>query len=109
MRVLLASLALLAVSIVFLGGVQGGDKDKAVTLKGTITCAKCDLGVEQKCMTVIVVKDGKDKGTYYLDDKSGKANHKTICQTPTAGSVTGVVSTKDDKKTITASKVTFDK
>jgi Family of unknown function (DUF6370) len=108
MRVVLASILMLAVSIVFLGGVQGGDKDKAVTLKGTITCAKCDLGKETKCMTVIVVKDGKDKGTYYLDDKAGKANHKTICTEAKPGSVTGVVTTKDDKKTITATKVTFD-
>jgi len=110
MRVLLTSTFLLAIGILVLGGAQAGEKtDKPVTLKGTITCAKCDLGVETKCMTVIVVKDGKDKGTYYLDDKAGKANHKTICQAPSAGSVTGVVTTKDDKKTITATKVTFDK
>jgi hypothetical protein len=108
MRVLLTSTFLLAIGILVLGGVQAGEK-KEVTLKGTITCAKCDLNVEKTCMTVIVVKEGKDKGTYYLDAKSGKANHKTICQEPMAGSVTGVVSTKDDKKTITASKVTFDK
>jgi hypothetical protein len=109
MRVLLTSTLLLAVGFLVLGGAQAGDKEKVVTLKGTITCAKCDLGVEKKCMTVIVVKEGKAKGTYYLDDKAGKANHKTICQAPKAGSVTGVVTTKDDKKIITASKVTFDK
>ncbi len=111
MRVLLTSTFLLALGILVLGGVQAGEKEKVVTLKGTITCAKCDLGVEKKCMTVIVVKEGKDKKdvTYYLDEKAGKANHKTICQAPMAGSVTGVVSTKDDKKVITASKVTFDK
>jgi Family of unknown function (DUF6370) len=108
MRVLLASILMLAVSIVFLGGVQGGDKDKAVTLKGSITCAKCGLSVETKCMTVIVVKEkGKDV-TYYLDNKSGKENHKEICTEAKPGSVTGVVTTKDDKKTITATKVTFD-
>ena len=100
MRVLLTSTFLLALGILVLGGVQAGEKDKVVTLKGTITCAKCDLSVEDKCMTVIVVKEGKDKKdvTYYLDEKAGKKNHGTICKTPTAGSVTGVVTTKGDKR-----------
>ena len=112
MRVLLTSTFLLAVGVLVLGGVQAGDTkdEKVVTLKGSITCAKCGLSVEKTCMTVIVVKEGKDKKdvTYYLDTKSGKANHKAICTEAKAGSVTGVVSSKDDKKTITATKVTFD-
>lgn len=110
MRVLLASLTLLAVSIVFLGGVQGGEKDKAVTLKGTITCAKCDLGKETTCMTVIVAKD-KDKKdvTYYFDTAGSKKYHGKVCTEAKPGSVTGVVATKDEKHTITVSKVEFDK
>src|SRR5437660_271974 len=60
MRVLLASLMMLAVGLVLLGGVEGGEKDKVVVLKGSITCAKCDLGKETTCMTVIVAKN-KDK------------------------------------------------
>src|SRR4029077_4866661 len=40
---------------------QEEKKGKEVTLKGTITCAKCDLAKEDSCMTVIVVKEkGKD-------------------------------------------------
>ena len=110
MRTLCLSVAFLAVAVMFLGAAQGGEKkDKEVTLKGRITCAKCDLGVEEKCTTVIVVKVDKKDVTYYLDAKSGKENHKTICQAGKNGVVIGVVSTKDDKKIITATKVTFDK
>ena len=77
------------------------------TLKGTITCAKCDLKKESKCMTVIVVKeDGKDV-VYYFDDAAGKKNHKEICQTPKEGSVTGTVGKDGDKHTIKVSKVEF--
>lgn len=107
MRVALFAVLGLAVCLV---SVRAEDKkdDKATTLKGTITCAKCDLGKEAKCTTVIVVKeDGKDV-IYYLDEKSGKANHKTICQAGKPGSVTGKVSEKDGKKIITASKVSFE-
>ena len=108
MRVVLASILMLAVAVVFLGGVQGGEKDKAVTLKGTITCAKCDLKVEKKCATVIKVsEDGKDV-VYYLDDESAKKNHKKICTEAKKGSVTGKVSEKDGKKIVTATKVEFE-
>jgi hypothetical protein len=80
-------------------------QDKEVTLKGKITCAKCDLKKADKCATVIVVKeDGKDV-VYYFDDKSHKDNHKSICTEPKDGSVTGKVSEKDGKKVITATKV----
>jgi hypothetical protein len=77
------------------------------TLKGTITCAKCDLKKESKCMTVIVVKeDGKDV-VYYFDDASGKKNHKEICQSPKEGSVTGTVSKDGDKMVVKVTKVEF--
>jgi hypothetical protein len=80
-------------------------QDKEVILKGKVTCAKCDLKQTDKCATVIVVKeDGKDV-VYYLDDKSHKDNHRTICTDPKDGSVTGKVSEKDGKKIITATKV----
>lgn len=79
------------------------------TIKGKITCAKCDLGKEDKCMTVIVAKeDGKDV-IYYFDDKSGKANHGKICKAAMDGEVTGKVEKKGDKNIITTSKVTFTK
>jgi hypothetical protein len=87
--------------------VRAAGEKKEVTLKGTITCAKCDLKESAKCATVIKVTEGADKGVYYFDAKSHKANHKTICQSPMEGTVTGTISEKDGKKYITVSKVDF--
>src|SRR5262245_60184183 len=42
-------------------------KDGEKTLTGKITCAKCDLGTEKACTTVIVVKEGGKDVTYYFD------------------------------------------
>ena len=83
---------------------------KEVTITGTITCAKCDLGVEKTCQTVI---KGKAKGSdkeevYYFDKDSSSKNHKTICKEAKKGSVTGTVEEKDGKKVITVKDVKFD-
>jgi hypothetical protein len=94
--------ALLALSM----GLRAQD-GKEVTLKGSITCAKCDLKQADKCATVIKVeKDGKDV-VYYFDQASHKKNHSKICQTPMPGTVKGTVSEKDGKKVIKVSEVTF--
>jgi hypothetical protein len=101
---------LLGVAVVFamVTVVMAAD-DKEVTLKGTITCAKCDLKVEGQtsCATVIKVKEGGKDVVYYFDKASHGKNHKSICQTPKEGSVTGKVSEKDGKKTIAATDVKF--
>ena len=101
------SLALgLAIMLVLALAVNAEEKKKEVTLKGTLTCAKCDLKKESKCMTVLVVKDGDKETIYYLDDKAGKDNHKKICTEAKSDiSVTGTVEDKDGKKTITVSKI----
>ena len=108
MRVLLASMMLLAASALLLsGGVEGGEKKgKEVTVKGSITCAKCDLGKEAKCATVIV--DSKDKTVYYFDPAAHKKNHSTVCTSAADGSVTGTVKTEGEKKIITVKTVKFD-
>ena len=86
-------------------------KDKEVTLKGTILCAKCELEKTKECTTAIKVKeDGKDV-VYYLDDKGNKEKyHKDICKKTKKGSVKGTVSEKDGQKYIKPSKdgVKFD-
>jgi hypothetical protein len=85
------------------------EKGKETTLKGTITCAKCDLKEAEKCQTVIKVnEDGKDV-VYYFDNSSHKKNHKAICMDPKKGTVKGVVTEKDGKKWIAATSVEFDK
>ncbi len=86
-----------------------GAQNKETKLTGKITCAKCDLKLEKECATVIVVPENGKDAVYYLDAKSSKANHDVICQVPKQGSVTGVVSEKGGKKTITATKVEFQK
>jgi hypothetical protein len=94
----------LAVVLGFMALAQAED-EKEKTLKGTITCAKCDLKMSKACHTVIKVKD-----TVYWFDKGSKgygATHKQICQEAKEGSVTGVVSEKDGKKWIKVSKVDF--
>ncbi len=104
---------LLGVAIVFALtlSTKAEEKGKEVTVTGTITCAKCDLGTESKCTTVIKGKaTGSDKEeVYYFDEKTGKDNHTKICKEAKKGKVTGTVSEKDGKKTIKVSKVEFDK
>ncbi len=87
-------------------GPQTG-KGKTVTLTGTITCAKCDLGEASKCATVIKVKqDGKDV-VYYFDKDTHKKHHGETCMGAKEGTVTGVVGEADGKKTITVSKLEY--
>ena len=108
-RMALGLVALFAVIV----AVQADDKDKEKTLKGTITCAKCDLKLEKKCATVIqekVKKDGKDvEVLYWFDAPSNKKYHSDICQEAKPGSVTGVVTEKDGKKLISVKEVKYDK
>ena len=80
-----------------------------VTLKGKVTCAKCDLKVEAACKTVLVVKDNGKDVVYYFDADGGKKHHKEICQAPTDGTVTGEVGMDGDKHTIKVSKVDYTK
>jgi hypothetical protein len=103
MKASVKTLLVLALALGFIAAVSAQDKE--VTLKGKITCAKCDLKKTDKCATVIVVKEGDKEVVYYLDEKSGKDNHKAICTEAKDGSVTGKVTEKDGKKTITATKV----
>ena len=78
-----------------------------VTLKGKVTCAKCDLKLASKCATVVVVKENDKDVVYYFDADSDKKDHGEICKTPKEGSVTGEVSVTGDKHTIKVSKVEY--
>jgi hypothetical protein len=98
---------MLALAMVCMLVASVGAEDKEVTLKGTITCAKCDLKLEKACATVIKVKEGGKDVVYYFDPESGKKNHKTICTEAKEGTVKGKVTEKDGKKIITVEKVDF--
>ncbi len=87
--------------------VARAEEDKEVTLKGKITCAKCDLKLEKECMNVIQVKDGDKTVTYYFDP--AKKEHKEVCTAAKEGTVVGTVSEKDGKKIVKVSKVEFAK
>ena len=81
------------------------DEGKEQTLKGTITCAKCDLKIAKdgKCHTVVKVKDT----VYWFDPAGSKKYHAKICKEAMEGEVTGIVSTKDGKKWVKVSDVKY--
>ena len=85
------------------------EKDKEVTLKGTLMCAKCTLGKTAECTTAIQVKEGDKTVTYYLDDKgAGEEHHEPICGgAKKEGTVTGTVQERDGKKWIKPKKVEY--
>ena len=102
------AVALGVAALGFVANTSAEDKDKkaeAKKLEGTITCAKCDLGQEKTCMTVIKV----DKAVYYFDKESSKKYHKDICTTPKEGTVTGTVSKDGDKNIVTVKSLEYKK
>lgn len=110
-RMKAALLVVLGLSLALVTGAIAQEKKegkaKEVTLEGKITCAKCDLGKESSCMTVIVVKDGDKEVVYYFDKESHKKNHSQVCKEAKEGSVKGKTSEKGGKKTVTVTKVEF--
>ena len=93
----------LFIAVAFVAGLHAQDKE--VTLKGKITCAKCDLKTAKACTTVIVVKEGDKDVVYEFDKESGKKYHKDICTTPKDGSVVGKTSKMKDKHIVTVTKL----
>jgi hypothetical protein len=111
MKAFISSVSVFALSFIFFTGLEAGgkkDDEKEVKLKGSITCPKCDLKVETKCMTVIVVKkDGKDV-IYYFDKEAHKKYHKDICEEAKKGEVTGVIGGDEKKRTIMVKSLKYE-
>jgi hypothetical protein len=109
MKTALSLVVGLGILLIGLVSLQADDKvSDPVTLKGTVTCAKCDLKETDKCHTVVkVTEKGKDV-VYYFDQAGSKKYHKPICTEAKKGEVTGVVSKKDGKNIITVSEVKFE-
>lgn len=80
-----------------------------VTLKGKVTCPKCDLKLQDKCATVVVVKENAKDVLYYFDAEGDKKYHGDICKKPTEGTVTGTVKKDGDKNVVTVTKVEYAK
>jgi hypothetical protein len=105
--VLVALLALMLVT-----GLQADEKkaDKEVTLKGNIVCGKCTLKETDECSNVLQVKEGDKMVNYYIDDEGKKEKyHSCKPDSMKAATVTGVVTEKDGKKHIKATKVELTK
>ncbi len=114
MRAVFGIAVLFLTALVLVGtSVKAQDNKKAdtkeVTLKGTITCLKCGLHKAEKCATLIVVKtDDKTEVNYLFDKASNEKYHSDICRAAKTGSVTGVVTEADGKKTIAVKDVKYD-
>ncbi len=102
-------LATVSLALVAALSLQGLAQGKEAKMTGKVTCAKCDLKTAKECATVLIAKEGGKDVTYYLDEKSSKANHEAVCQGGKEGTVTGVVTEKGGKKIITATKVELKK
>jgi Family of unknown function (DUF6370) len=76
-----------------------------VTLDGKVCCAKCELGKEKACQTVVVVKEKDKEVMYYFDKASEKKFHKEYCQGTTDAKVVGKVTEKDGKKWLEVEKI----
>jgi hypothetical protein len=85
-----------------LGFVAAGDE---VKLDGKVCCAKCELGKEKKCATVVVVKEKDKEVIYYFDKDSDKKFHKDYCQGSSEAKVTAKVTEKDGKKWLAVEKI----
>jgi hypothetical protein len=111
MRALLAGFTVMCVGLLMAGGAnfaQDKAEPKDVKLTGTITCAKCDLNIEKKCATVIVVKDkGKDV-IYYFDKDAGKKYHGDTCQEAKKGTIEGSYVVTDKKNILSVKKLTYE-
>jgi hypothetical protein len=109
MRSVNVMVAALCAVVLLAAGVRAADKE--VTLKGKITCAKCELGEGKKCQTVIKVKEGGKEVVYYFLDRGAKEEyHEEVCGGGLKdGMVVGVVSEKDGKKWVKPKKVEYAK
>ncbi|MBX9679212.1 MAG: hypothetical protein K2X38_10650 [Gemmataceae bacterium] len=116
MRLTAFLLGVLSLSLMLLAGAQAQDAKgkgkeaagKEVTLKGKITCAKCDLATEKACKTVIVTKTDDKEVVLYFDPAGHKKFHSNICNESKPGSVTGTVKDEGKMKVITVKDVKFD-
>lgn len=108
MRTLVASVFLICAALLLAAGVNHAQDKKDVVLKGNITCAKCELKVEKKCATVIVVTVDKKDVVYFFDAAGHKKHHSAICEAGKKGTVEGTVSAEGKKKIITVKKLTYE-
>jgi hypothetical protein len=90
-------------------GVNAADANPAAkekVVKGTAKCAKCALNESATCQTVIEVKKGGKKQTYYLADNEVTRNfHKNVCTQPKKVKATLTIAGAKGNKVCTAKKI----
>jgi Family of unknown function (DUF6370) len=100
--------SLLACALLLAGIIRAADDVRTIT--GEAVCAKCELGLQDKCQTVIQAKEGDKVVSYYLaDNAASKAFHPKICKSPAPVTATGTVSTVDGKQVLTVSTIEITK
>lgn len=83
-------------------------KGKAVTLSGTMTCAKCSLNEGTQCQNVLKVgKAGKEEKYYLAANDVAEKGHEAVCSGEAKATVKGVVSEEAGKKVLTASSIKY--
>jgi hypothetical protein len=74
---------------------------EAVTLEGSVMCAKCALEKAADCQDVLVVADGDAKAEYWIVKNAVSEKFGHACQSEKPAKVTGTVSEKDGHSWIT--------
>ncbi len=84
-----------------------GAVSKEVTITGTMVCGKCSLHETKSCQNVVQVeKDGKTVNYYLIQNDVSKAAHDPICGGSSEKvTVTGTVTEKDGRQTMTPTKI----
>ncbi len=90
-----------------MGRATADDKQPEVTLKGKITCGKCELEISKRCASVIVVQESGKDVVYFFDAASNKKYHGDTCASSREGEVVGTVSEADGKKTVTVTRLKY--
>jgi hypothetical protein len=97
-------LRLIACMSLVVGVAMAADETK--TISGEAMCAKCELNLQDKCQTVIQVKEGDKVVSYYVAANDvAKAFHPKVCKGPENVTATGTVQTVDGKQVLTATSI----
>jgi hypothetical protein len=100
--------SLLAGAVMFAVVARAADDTRTIT--GEAMCAKCELKLQDKCQTVIQVKEGDKTVLYYVEGNSvGKAFHSQVCDAPAEATATGTVATVDGKLVLTPTSIELKK
>lgn len=98
-----------ATFLVLSSAALAGDAPEAVTLTGSVACAKCTLHVAdaKECQSVLVVDkgEGAEPTYYYLVANQVAKDFGHVCMGKKGAVVTGTVEEKEGKLWLTASKM----